>query len=335
MEMSITPNRRRTPDRGRQRGQSSVFVIVFLGITILSLIFLYKAGMLTTEKMELQNAADGVAYSVAILEARDLNFMAYTNRAMVANEVAIGQAVGLASWPRNWESIAYYEYALCGTRFEPIGIGLQLLRSIPFVGTALGKIGDELIAQCEDIRDMSKDKFEDPGSSLASAVDSQIAIPLAQLMQQANQGLSDAQSIFHLGTLAYVAETISQVTEDNVSDNTVGDTKLSEYGLAALLGHLYSYGHFAPYIDSYGSDPNRKDNPYIRTHVPDSENPADTIGFERFAAITSAARDEFGKGPRRWRINPVFADPEVLDLSFNAFVFEFKFILTFVKKLKH
>jgi hypothetical protein len=46
--------------------------------------------------MELQNAADGVAYSVAIPEARDLNFMAYTNRAMVANEVAIGQAVGLA-----------------------------------------------------------------------------------------------------------------------------------------------------------------------------------------------------------------------------------------------
>jgi hypothetical protein len=156
----------------------------------------------------------------------------------------------------------------------------------------MGKIGDELISQCEDIRSMSKDKFEDPGKSLASAVDTEIAIPLAQLMPQANQGLSDAQSIFHLGTLAYVVETISQVAEDNVSDNTAGDTKLSPYGLAALLGHLYSYGHFAPYIDSYGSDPNRKDNPYIRTHVPDSSNTADTIGFERFTAITSAARAE-------------------------------------------
>lgn len=129
MGMSITPNRQPTPDRGRrQRGQSSVFVIVFLGITILSLVFLYKAGKLTSEKMELQNAADGIAYSVAILEARDLNFMAYTNRAMIANEVAIGQAVGLASWPRHWESIGYYENAVCGGKLEPAGFWLEKRR---------------------------------------------------------------------------------------------------------------------------------------------------------------------------------------------------------------
>ena len=334
MEMSITPNRRRTPDRGRQRGQSSVFVIVFLSITILSLVFLYKAGMLTSKKMELQNAADGVAYSVAILEARDLNFMAYTNRAMVANEVAIGQAVGLASWPRHWESIAYYEYALCGGRLEPIGQIMVLLSWVPAAGSALVKMGQEILEQCVKIRDESKDIFEDPGSGLASDVDSEIAIPLAQLMQQANQGLSDAQSIFHMGTLAYVVETINQVTEDNVSDNTAGDTTLSPYGLAALLGHLYSFGHFAPYIDSYGSDPNRKDNPYIRTHVTDSTDIADTIAFERFAAITSASRDEFGKGPRRWRINPVFSDPQTFAIGpIYAVVVLLKFTMTFEKGL--
>jgi len=139
-------------NRGRQSGQSSVFVIVFLGITILSLVFLYKAGKLTSEKMELQNAADGVAYSVAILEARDLNFMAYTNRAMVANEVAIGQAVGLASWPRHWESIGYYENAVCGTALEPGGFALEKggkaikdgLGSIPYVGPIFKAIGTVL-----------------------------------------------------------------------------------------------------------------------------------------------------------------------------------------------
>jgi len=47
--------------------------------------------------MQLQNAADAAAFGASTLEARSLNFAAYTNRAMVANEVAIGQLVGLLS----------------------------------------------------------------------------------------------------------------------------------------------------------------------------------------------------------------------------------------------
>jgi len=315
MEMSITPNRRLRPDWGHQRGQSSVFVIVFLSITILSLVFLYKAGMLTSKKMELQNAADGVAYSVAILEARDLNFMAYTNRAMVANEVAIGQAVGLASWPRHWEGVGHYHLILCGTRLEPIANALILLKPIPYVGAALSKIGKKIKEACQkgsgSIRKRAKKDFIDAGKSLAGEVDDNIAVPLAQLMHKANEGLSDAQSIFHLGTMAYVTRTVMQVTQDNVTDNTAGDTQLSAYGLATLLGHLYSFGHMAPYIGSYGSDPNRKDNPYIRTYEPGSTKSVDRKGFERFAATTSTARDEFSKGPRRWWINPIF-DPNPL-----------------------
>ena len=70
----------------QQQGQAIIFVILFLGVVLLSLVFLYKAGKITSEKMQLQNAADAAAYSVSVTEARDLNFMAYTNRAMVANE---------------------------------------------------------------------------------------------------------------------------------------------------------------------------------------------------------------------------------------------------------
>jgi len=310
---------------GRQFGQSSVFVIVFLGITILSLVFLYKAGMLTSEKMELQNAADGVAYSVAILEARDLNFMAYTNRAMVANEVAIGQAVGLASWPRHWESIGYYENGVCGTALEPGGFALEKggqaikdgLGSIPYVGvifkaigTVLKKTGEEIKAGCVDIRAGTKADLIDRGKNLTKAVDKDIAIPLAQLMEKANQGLSDAQAIFHLGTIAYVAKTVSQVARGNKTDNNPGDTGLSPYGLAAILGHLMSFGHLAPFGTTpgqrYGPDTRIQDKPFIRTHRPGSGDSADKTGFERFAAITGAARDEFAKGPRRWVARPDF-----------------------------
>ena len=334
--MSITPNCRLTPYRRYQRGQSSVFVIVFLGITILSLVFLYKAGKLTTEKMELQNAADGVAYSVAILEARDLNFMAYTNRAMIANEVAIGQAVGLASWARHWESIGYYENAVSGGKLEPAGFWLEkggkslkqasaafilppLIAIAKTIGTVAEKTGTEIVKACESIRgtgtppptNSAKKDLIARGKALRKAVDKDIAKPLAQLMQGANQGLSDAQAIFHLGTIAYVVKIISQVTQDNVTDNNPGDTGLSPYGLAALIGHLYSFGHLAPYGGStpaqrYGPDPNRQDKPFIRTYRPGSGDSADRTGFERLAAITGAARDEFGKGPRRWVARPDF-----------------------------
>jgi len=94
---------RRLSPREHQFGQAMVFVVLFLGVVTLSLVFLYKAGKITSEKMQLQNAADAAAYSVSLTEARDLNFMAYTNRAMVANEVAIGQLVGMASWATHWE----------------------------------------------------------------------------------------------------------------------------------------------------------------------------------------------------------------------------------------
>jgi len=344
MGMSITPNRQPTPDRGCQRGQSSVFVIVFLGITILSLVFLYKAGKLTSDKMELQNAADGVAYSVAILEARDLNFMAYTNRAMVANEVAIGQAVGLASWPHHWESIGYYQNALCGTKIEPLGhatikvgeltekagMGISKIPVPPGVfqaigtviekiGTATIKIGEEMGKQCEKIRAGTKADFIDRGKGLATQVYDEIAIPLAQLMEKTNQGLSDAQAIFHLGTMAYVTKTVSQVAQHNVTDNNTGDTGLSPYGLAALLGHLMSFGHLAPFGTTpgqrYGPDPNRQASPFIRTHRPGSTGDSkDKKGFERLAAITGAARDEFGKGPRRWVAMPNFQGLAPVDL---------------------
>ena len=113
-----------------------VFVVLFLPVVVLSLVFLYKAGRITSEKMELQNAADAAAFSVAVVEARDLNYMAYTNRAMVANEVAIGQLVGLASWARHWRSFsdyirAYNRLVLAPITFVHANMGLIGLKAFP------------------------------------------------------------------------------------------------------------------------------------------------------------------------------------------------------------
>lgn len=57
-----------------------------------------NSGQTVTEKIRVTNAADAAAYSAGIVEARALNYDAYMNRAIVANEIAIAQMVSLASW---------------------------------------------------------------------------------------------------------------------------------------------------------------------------------------------------------------------------------------------
>ena len=86
------------PGRASQRGQALVFTLLFAGIALVMALVLYNSGKLATTKSQLQNAADAGAYSGAVLMARDHNFAAYTNRAMVANQVSVAQLVSLKSY---------------------------------------------------------------------------------------------------------------------------------------------------------------------------------------------------------------------------------------------
>jgi len=78
-------------------GQVIPLTAVFLVIVSLSAVFLYNTNIVVTERVKLQNTADSVAFSVASVDARYLNFMAYSNRAMIANHVIAAQSVGIAS----------------------------------------------------------------------------------------------------------------------------------------------------------------------------------------------------------------------------------------------
>jgi len=66
--------------------------------SLAALLFVFNTGQLTAEKTKLVNTADAVAYSAAVMQARALNFDAYTNRALMADEVMIAQAVSIAAW---------------------------------------------------------------------------------------------------------------------------------------------------------------------------------------------------------------------------------------------
>lgn len=74
------------------------FTLVFGAAAALITLLLFNSGLLANAKTRLQNAADAGAYSAGVLQARDHNFSAYTNRSMVANQVAVVQLVSLKSF---------------------------------------------------------------------------------------------------------------------------------------------------------------------------------------------------------------------------------------------
>jgi hypothetical protein len=106
-------------------GQILPLALVLLIAVAATVFYMFNTGQLVQEKLRLTNTADAVAYSAGVFEARLLNYDAYANRAIIANQIAIGQAVGLASWAK-----------YMGTSASTIGPYLHL---IPGIGTALAQ----------------------------------------------------------------------------------------------------------------------------------------------------------------------------------------------------
>jgi Putative Flp pilus-assembly TadE/G-like len=84
----------------RQSGQIAPVVLFGVLLASAALVLMFNTGQQVTEKSQVANAADAAAYSGAVWTARHLNFMAYTNRAMVANHAAVGHLVSYVSWVR-------------------------------------------------------------------------------------------------------------------------------------------------------------------------------------------------------------------------------------------
>ncbi len=84
--------------RSRQTGQALPLGLAFVLVGMLGALVLFNTGQVAVDKQRLANASDSAAYSGMVWQARALNFQAYSNRAMVANQVSMGQAVSLASW---------------------------------------------------------------------------------------------------------------------------------------------------------------------------------------------------------------------------------------------
>lgn len=84
----------------------------------LTLFVVFGAGQVVVAKQRVTDTADAAAWSAAVWRARVLNYQAYANRAILANEVAIAQAVTLLSWVKYFETLAE-NAATIATVFPP------------------------------------------------------------------------------------------------------------------------------------------------------------------------------------------------------------------------
>lgn len=112
------------------------------GVLIASaaLVMMYNTANKITEKSQVANAADAAAYSGAVWTARHLNFMAYTNRAMIANHAAVGHLVSYVSWIRYiHDSIAYVD---------------RITQFIPYVGQYVDSV-EEIAGQVSEMTERS------------------------------------------------------------------------------------------------------------------------------------------------------------------------------------
>jgi hypothetical protein len=107
----------------RQRGQALMFGIFLLLAGMAGLFFLFNTGQVVAEKTRLVTTADAVAHGAGVMQARALNFDAYGNRALVANEVLVAQMVSLSSWSQYAQTHAEnlsWQFPECG---DPEGYG--------------------------------------------------------------------------------------------------------------------------------------------------------------------------------------------------------------------
>lgn len=261
-----------------------VFVVLFLAVVTLSLVFLYKAGKVTSEKMRVQNAADAAAYSVAVTEARDLNFMAYTNRAMVANEVAIGQFVGMASWATHWSS------------FESYLMAYERLFIYPLVmGSTLGTSGDAVENVFKTATNLA---FKVPGDLFYKAFKI-VANIGATVLHYINKAYSVGQTGYHYASVLYSLSAYLDLVETNAPD-----AKISDFGILSMIAHTLTYLDILPNSDSF-----------VKTYRPTNADHA--AGFERFAAVVNGSKDEFSR-KRGWEL-PLEIPPFLpIDIDFSG-----------------
>ncbi|MFM0241153.1 pilus assembly protein TadG-related protein [Paraburkholderia phytofirmans] len=204
--------------KGRARvagasGQALVPALIFLLVGCIGLYVAFNSFQMTSAKIKLQNTADAAAYSAALMQARDYNFSAYTNRAMVANQVTAAQVVSLKSWIDELDNT----YSL-----SELDDTINSIADHPALWSTPKQIGK---ADTAPVR---------------ATLDALLPV-VAKNIGVLNRALSDAQTNFHLAMFTAVPDTANAIAQLNQSDTRVTDGYFTSTRNAAQLAAWKSY----------------------------------------------------------------------------------------------
>ncbi len=105
-----------------QQGQAMLAILAFVLVLAIALVYLFNSSQLLAERAQAKVLADHAAYNTATKQAQLLNANAYMNKAKIANQLAIAQAVSVASWAEYMDTLQQNSSAI---------------RSIPVFGTTI------------------------------------------------------------------------------------------------------------------------------------------------------------------------------------------------------
>jgi competence protein ComGC len=205
-----------------QRGQALVFVTVTVLVMVIAMMLTYNIGQLTNQKIRLQNTADAAAYSAAVAQARDYNFSAYMNRAMIANDVAVAQVVALRSWTENYNETFKSGCGLTDKANPSKGCG-QAANSVQAGPMYTMWTIQENVARTA--AKAMKSVFENGAK---------VVVPMLQTM---NTGFAATQKIYHYSTALTVAQILGV-------DDKFNDYMRSAVGFdLGLITNLIKFGN--------------------------------------------------------------------------------------------
>ena len=157
-------------------------LLLLMASLMAGFLLVFDTGQLVTAKLRLQGAADAAAYSAAQWQARTLNYQAYVNRAMVANEVAIAQSVSLRSWSR-YVARLLQNAATVGTIIPPVGAAL---RSVEQAWANVDRGLQQVLPPIESAASRWNVAVLANAQQVAASLTGPVAVDLARRVAQAN-----------------------------------------------------------------------------------------------------------------------------------------------------
>jgi hypothetical protein len=208
-----------------QRGQALIFGLFVLISGLAALFFFFNVGQLSREKTKLVNTADAVAYSAGVMQARALNFTAYGNRALVANEVLIAQMVSVSSWAQyigDWTDNVQRVHPVCAAMAQAAN-GNWAAAGLGGLAATTRFDGRYALACAA----LSNETFAEATRQLTDAIPS-VAEAVVSAAEINKRAISTAQDILHSTAGSFGVAVTRQQLMQNVADaNYVGEGRVT------------------------------------------------------------------------------------------------------------